>query len=142
MFDYLSKWMGANSTRSFLKWVFRRYILKIPIFGQASFRITYFEVVLSYLSISVICNLYSTELPTYLSIKTLLEKLFTILFTYYFFRNRSMILLVIAYALSQGIQEGFMPVLNIDFTPLGIKEVRNFFTFQFIVCNTNFLAIF
>ena len=36
-----------------------------------------------------------------------------------------MILLVIAYSLSQGIQEGFMPVLNLDFTPLGIKEVRN-----------------
>merc|ERR1712018_365666 len=37
-------------------------------------------------------------------------------------RNKSAVLIVIAYSISQGVQEGFMPVLNLDFTPLGIKE--------------------
>ena len=40
-------------------------------------------------------------------------------------KNKSIILLVFAYALSQGVQEALLPVLNLDFEPLGIKEVMN-----------------
>ena len=38
-------------------------------------------------------------------------------------KNKSIILLVFAYALSQGVQEALLPVLNLDFEPLGIEEV-------------------
>ena len=40
-------------------------------------------------------------------------------------KNKSIILLVFAYALSQGVQEALLPVLNLDFEPLGIEEVMN-----------------
>lgn len=38
-------------------------------------------------------------------------------------KNKSALLLVIAYSISQGIQEALMPVLGLDISPLGIKEV-------------------
>ena len=38
-------------------------------------------------------------------------------------KNKSIVLLVFAYALSQGVQEALLPVLNLDFEPLGIEEV-------------------
>lgn len=39
------------------------------------------------------------------------------------YRNKSVILLVLAYSLSQGIQEAILPVLNLDIGPVGIPEV-------------------
>ena len=38
-------------------------------------------------------------------------------------KNKSIILLVFAYAISQGVQEALLPVLNLDIRPVGIKEV-------------------
>ena len=43
----------------------------------------------------------------------------------FIFRNKNFILIVTAYTISQGLQEGFLPVLNINLTPLGIPEVMN-----------------
>ena len=42
----------------------------------------------------------------------------------FIFRNKNFILIVTAYTISQGLQEGFLPVLNINLTPLGIPEVN------------------
>ena len=45
-------------------------------------------------------------------------------------KNKSIILLVFAYAISQGVQEAILPVLNLDIRPVGIPEVMGSITFN------------
>ncbi len=40
-------------------------------------------------------------------------------------RNKSVFFLVLAYAISQGVQEAILPVLDLDISPVGLEEVSH-----------------